>query len=88
MMDFEMLKKIGEGSFSTVFKVKKVSTGHIYALKRVKLKKLSQIEQDNALNECRILASICHPNVIGYKEVFLDKTTLCIVMEYAAGGNL
>ena len=27
----------------------------------------------NALNEVRILASIRNPNIIGYKEVFLDE---------------
>ena len=27
----------------------------------------------NALNEVRILASIRHPNIIGYKEVFIDE---------------
>jgi NIMA (never in mitosis gene a)-related kinase 1/4/5 len=35
--------------------------------------KEKQIEIDNALNEVRILASIEHPNVIGYKEAFIDR---------------
>lgn len=38
----------------------------------------------------RILASINHPNIIGYKEAFFeDQTnTLCIVMEHADGGDI
>ena len=36
---------------------------------------LSEKEKYNALNEVRILASIRNPNVIGYKEVFLDEST-------------
>ena len=46
--------------------------------------------KENALNEVRILASINHPNVIGYKEAFFEETTnsLCIVMENADGGDL
>ena len=44
-----------------------------YALKQVKILKLSEKEKSNALNEVRILASIRHPNVIGYKEVFIDE---------------
>ena len=32
---------------------------------------LSQKERENALNEVRILASIRHLNVIGYKEAFI-----------------
>jgi len=38
----------------------------------------------------RIQASINHPNVAGYKEAFFETatSTLCIVMEYADGGDL
>lgn len=34
---------------------------------------LSDKEKENALNEVRILASIRHTNIIGYKEVFYDE---------------
>jgi NIMA (never in mitosis gene a)-related kinase len=37
-----------------------------YALKKVKLGNLSEKEKQNALNEVRILASIRHPNIVGY----------------------
>jgi NIMA (never in mitosis gene a)-related kinase len=33
---------------------------------------LSEKERHNALNEVRILASIKHPNIIAYKEAFID----------------
>jgi len=38
----------------------------------------------------RILASIEDPNIVAYKEAFLtdNPSTLCIVMEYADGGDL
>lgn len=56
------------------------------------LEPLSQKERENALNEVRILASIQHPNVVGYKEAFLEEEknlcNLCIVMEYADDGDL
>jgi NIMA (never in mitosis gene a)-related kinase len=38
----------------------------------VALKDLSDKEKDNAINEVRILASIKHPNIISYKEAFID----------------
>ena len=52
--------------------------------------KLSDKEKQNAVNEVRILASYDHPNIIAYKEAFFDDSsnTLCIVMEFAAGGDL
>lgn len=51
---------------------------------------LSDKEKDSALNEIRLLASINSPSVISYHTAFFDNTnaTLCIVMEYADGGDL
>jgi len=62
----------------------------IYAMKKVKMQKLSSKEKENALNEVRILASVNHQNVIGYKEAFFEDATntLCVVMEHADGGDL
>jgi NIMA (never in mitosis gene a)-related kinase len=37
--------------------------------------KLSIKEKENALNEVRILASISHPNIVGYKEAFFEDAT-------------
>lgn len=36
---------------------------------------LTEKERENALNEVRILASIDEPNVISYKEAFIDEGT-------------
>ena len=81
---------IGEGAYSTVYRVKRISDGAEYAMKKVKMVKLSEREKQNALNEVRILASIQHPNIIGYKEAFFEDSTssLCIIMEYADGGDM
>jgi len=59
-------------------------------MKKVKMGKLTAKEKENALNEVRILASINHVNVIGYKDAFFEDETrsLCIVMEDATGGDL
>ena len=90
MNGFKILNKIGEGSYSTVLKVQRIEDGNIYALKRVKFRKLSDKEKQNALNEIRILASVKDKNVISYKEAFFDEkdSSLGIVMEYADKGDL
>ena len=64
LQDFELLGKLGEGSFSSVFKVKRKADSEIYAMKQVKLGFLSVKEKENALNEIRILASLTHDNII------------------------
>ena len=90
MNDFQIFCKLGEGAYSTVYKVKRLIDGNIYALKKVKLLNLSEKEKSNALNEVRILASIKSTYVISYKEAFFDEkdSTLGIVMEYADNGDL
>ena len=88
--DFKIISRLGEGSFASVWKVVRLSDNQEYALKKVNMKKLSDKEKENALNEVRILASIQSPFVIGYKEAFFDDDSmnLCIVMELATGGDI
>ena len=71
--DFEIMSRLGEGAYSSVYKVKRTSDKKIYALKKVRMMNLSQKEKENALNEVRILASINNPNIISYKEAFIDE---------------
>lgn len=90
MKDFEVLSKLGEGAFGVVFKVKRKEDGEEYALKKVKIGAMKEKERENAVNEIRILASLDDEHIIGYKDCFYDETTstLCVVMEFAAGGDL
>lgn len=75
LRDFEELQKLGEGAFSQVYRVRRKADNEIYALKKVKILGLKEKERQNALNEVRILASVQHPNVISYKEAFIDQTS-------------
>ena len=88
--EFEVKRKLGSGAYSSVYSVKRIEDEKEYALKKVRMDVLSEKEQQNAVNEVRILASVDHPNVISYKDVFVDKlsNSLCIVMEYANNGDL
>ena len=90
MDGFEILSKLGDGSYSVVYKVRRKADDKIYALKKVKLQNLSDKEKENSLNEVRILASVRSTFVISYKEAFIDENdkSLCIIMEYADKGDL
>ena len=90
MKNFEIINKIGNGSYSEVFKVRRKEDKKLYALKKVKLKNLKEKEKQNSLNEIRILASIKSPFVISYKEAFFteEDKSLNLVMEYADNGDL
>ena len=88
LTDFEIGKTLGKGAFGMVCLVKRKFDGKTYAMKRIKIIQLS--EKENALNEIRILASLSHKNIIGYKDAFFDKKskTLNIVMEFANDGDI
>ena len=45
-------------------------------------------QRKDAINEVIILKALNHPYIVKYKESFLDKKFMCIVMEYADGGDL
>ena len=84
------MQKVGDGAYSSVFKVKRIEDGKVYALKKVKIASQSQKDKENAINEVRILSCINHPNVVSYKEAFIDNesSTLNLVMQIADGGDL
>jgi len=62
----------------------------LYALKQVPLRTLTPREKANAVNEVRLLASVSSPQVVTYYDSFVGPSSgsLCIVMEYAEGGDL
>lgn len=88
--DFVMLKKVGEGSFGSVYKATCKSTGEAVAIKKIKLSSANRADIKNVANEVRVLCSIDHPNIVSYKCSFWDKyqSHICIVMEFLAGGDL
>ena len=88
--EFEILRKLGSGAYSCVYNVRRHADQKEYALKKVRMDVLSEKERENAVNEVRILASVDHPNVVQYRDVFVDQpsNSLCIVMEFADNGDL
>ena len=59
-------------------------------MKRIKMATLSEKEIEQVLKEIRILASLNHKNIIGYKHSFRHQrtNTLNIIMEYADDGDI
>ena len=63
----------GDGSYSTVYKVKRKADDQIYALKQVKVSNLNETEKQNALNEVRLLASLRSDFLMAYRDAFMDQ---------------
>ena len=88
--NFILGKQLGKGAFGSVRIVTRKEDKKIYAMKSVNIGKLDNTEKEASLNEVRILASLNHPNIIGYKEAFYDEPSksLNIIMEYADDGDI
>ena len=62
----------------------------IYVIKTIDIRGMSRQEQQETVNEVKILASFQHPSVIKYYDSFITTKDqkLYIVMEYASNGSL
>eukprot|EP00727_Mastigamoeba_balamuthi_P001023 m51a1_g10918 putative serine threonine-protein kinase nek1 (1353) ;mRNA; r:92813-97513 len=88
MDKYDRLKKIGKGSFGTVFLVRERKTGAQCVVKEINVSALQPREQREAMNEIEVLKLLRHPNIIQYNEHFEENGMLYIVMDYADGGDL
>eukprot|EP00747_Dinoflagellata_sp_TGD_P163687 gnl/TRDRNA2_/TRDRNA2_182634_c0_seq1.p1 gnl/TRDRNA2_/TRDRNA2_182634_c0~~gnl/TRDRNA2_/TRDRNA2_182634_c0_seq1.p1 ORF type:complete len:568 (+),score=103.19 gnl/TRDRNA2_/TRDRNA2_182634_c0_seq1:87-1790(+) len=58
-------------------------------IKEVDFNEANEKARAEALREAEMLKSLSHPNIVGYEDAFYSvEGNLCIVMEYADGGDL
>ncbi|KAL5319488.1 hypothetical protein ACEPPN_012542 [Leptodophora sp. 'Broadleaf-Isolate-01'] len=71
--DYEMLGKLGEGTFGEVHKARSKRTGAIFALKKI----LMHNEKDGfpitALREIKLLKLLSHPNILKLEEMSVEQ---------------
>jgi len=72
MNSYTIKSRLGQGAFSTVYKVLRKKDNLEYAMKKIRISSLSDKEVSNCLNEVRILASLEHHHIVGYKDSFFD----------------
>eukprot|EP01083_Nonionella_stella_P086476 240295_1 len=92
MQRYEVIRKIGKGSFGTVDLIRRRKDGKKLVLKRMKIGSVSKKERDMCHNEVHLLERLNHPSIVRYEESFVDtrrsETYLCVVMTYCDGGDL
>ena len=81
-------KRLGSGTFGTVYLATNEQTGEACVLKEIKLKGLDSKELAASLAETDVLRGLRHPNIVAYRDSFSAGGTLAIVMELAEGGDL
>ncbi len=89
---YETYKKVstlGTGSFGTAYLVECQSNKSYAVIKQIDIQSMSEDERKETLREAKILEVLNHPNIVRFREVYKTKKgKLCIVMDYADGGDL
>ena len=88
MRDYEVLEKIGQGSFGVVFRVRRRVDSKIFALKQLKFRGMSAAEQAASEREVKILARLRHPFVLAHVDSFVEEDSLNVVVEFCERGDL
>jgi serine/threonine protein kinase len=87
--NYKILKKIGKGSFSNVFKAHKLDDeNEFYAIKIISLKNLSDKIIDNVKKEINIMLKINHENIIKLHETIVTQKYIYLIMDFCDGGDL
>ena len=86
---YKRIKLLGEGSFGKAYLVECLSDHSKWVIKQMSLNAMTEDERNATLKEAKILEALSHPNIVKFKEVYKTKKgKLCIVMEYADGGDI
>lgn len=88
MEKYRKVKVVGKGSFGHALLVQSVLDRKPYIMKIIDVTRMDHKQKEEALNEVHVLKAMRHPYIVTYRESFMDKRCLCIVMDYADGGDM
>lgn len=81
MLNYRLLSKKGEGTFSEVMRALHIPTSQYYAIKCMK-KSFQSVDEVNALHEIQALRKLRgHPNIVQLKEILFESSKLSLVFE-------
>ncbi|KAF9579527.1 hypothetical protein BGW38_004178, partial [Lunasporangiospora selenospora] len=81
-------KCIGRGQFGSVYQALHMTTGQVFAVKRIKIDGLKDHEMEMLMQEVELLKSLAHPSIVKYEGFVKTDDYLNIILEYVENGSL
>ena len=90
MQDYQLLERIGHGSFGKVWKARRKVDGKLVAVKEIDYHAMVSKEKQMLVNEVNILRKLQNPHIVRYLDRSINKEMkiIYIVMEFCPGGDL
>lgn len=85
---YELLDKIGEGSFASVHRARCLTTGRTVAVKCIKKRDFDMVTARELEREMYAMRHLRHANVVTAHDVFNSLYEVHIVMDYMEGGTM
>jgi serine/threonine protein kinase len=79
---FEIIEKLGKGTYGTVYKVKDKKLNRIVAIKKMILPNDEEGIPSTALREISILKGLNHPNIVSLLDIIIETNKIYLILEY------
>ena len=86
--NYQIIKKIGEGSYAKIYKAKKDNSDTLYVLKNIPVSEEDYSSMNEILNESSILSHCDNVYIIKYYDSFFYNGTFNIITEFCPYGDL
>jgi len=82
VLKYQVLEKLGEGTYGVVYKAKDRVTGKTVALKKIRLDAEDEGVPATSIREISLLKELDHPNIVRLEDVVHVKNRLCLIFEF------
>ena len=87
--NYDIIKKLGKGTFGTVYKVIHKTTGCIRAMKVIPKNNMKYgFTDDDIIQEINIMKTLEHPHIIKLFEFYIYKENYYLINEFCTEGDL
>lgn len=83
LSNYEVLEKIGEGTYGVVYKAVELSSKELIAIKKIRFQHEDEGIPSTAVREISLLKSLKHPNIVLLKDVVYHKENLNLIFQYS-----